>query len=188
MKNEGHKKQVSARVSCTDRAKAAPLSLSLFVVAAVVLPEAMSGALGRACGAAARRLAAAQRGGAAAGVARGAASWPAHDAPPPPRGGSGAGGAAGGASGDGAASEEWLKLARAGLPVNPCNSPFHPAAKVAPLAPPPAAPRLSVQAAYDPRGMCFACGACPYRARAHAVLGAAPPPPRCTVSDARCKP
>jgi hypothetical protein len=141
----------------------------------------MSGALGRACGAAARRLAAAQRSGGCAGAARGAASWPA--AAPRGSGGSGGSGGAGGDGGEGATSDEWLKLARAGQPVNPCNSPFHPAAKVAPLSPPETAPRLSVQAAYDPRGMCFACGACPRcLARARAPLGAAPPTRRAAQS------
>jgi hypothetical protein len=121
-------------------------------------------ALGRACGGAARRLAAAQRGGAAAcgaaAGARGAASVPAE---PRPRGG-----------GEGAtSSEEWLRLARVGEPVNPCNSPHHPAVAAGTLPLREASPRLSVQAAYDPRGMCFACGARAAASHAAARAGAA---------------
>ena len=126
----------------------------------------MSGALGRAAGGALRRLAAAHRALAAPSLLRGAASWPAHSTPP--RDG-----------GEGAASgEEWLRLSRRGEKVNPCNSPFHPAAAAGTLPAAEAAPRLSVQQAYDPRGMCFGCGACSrlWPARHERRAGAAPQP------------
>ena len=107
----------------------------------------MSSALGRACSGAARRLAASQRLGGAFAGARGAVSFPADR----PRGSGGSGGA-------GDEGEQWKRLRDAGEKVNPCNSPLHPAVKAGTVAAADA-PRLSVQAAYDPRGMCFGCGA-----------------------------
>ena len=56
---------------------------------------------------------------------------------------------------------EWERLKREGAPVNPCNSPHHPASKAGVTLPQPGAAELSLQAAYDPQGICFACGACP---------------------------
>ena len=107
----------------------------------------MSSALGRACSGAARRLAASQRLGGGFSGARSAVSFPADR----PRGSGGSGGA-------GDEGEQWKRLRDAGEKVNPCNSPLHPAVKAGTLAAADA-PRLSVQAAYDPRGMCFGCGA-----------------------------
>jgi len=107
----------------------------------------MSSALGRACSGAARRLAASQRLGGAFSGARSAVSFPADR----PCGSGGQGGA-------GDEGEQWKRLRDAGEKVNPCNSPLHPAVKAGTVAAADA-PRLSVQAAYDPRGMCFGCGA-----------------------------
>ena len=107
----------------------------------------MSSALGRACSGAARRLAASQGLGGAWAGARGASSFPADR----PRGSGGEGSATDG--------EQWKRLRDAGEKINPCNSPLHPAVKAGTLPPPSAESRLSVQAAYDPRGMCFGCGA-----------------------------
>jgi hypothetical protein len=53
--------------------------------------------------------------------------------------------------------ERWSRLQRQGVKVNPCNSPLHPAA-VAGVAPAKPGKALSVQEAYDPQGMDFACG------------------------------
>jgi hypothetical protein len=107
----------------------------------------MSSALGRACSGAARRLAASQQLGGAFAAQRAASSLPADR----PRGSGGAGPAVD--------SEQWKRLQEAGEKINPCNSPLHPAVKAGTLPLPGSAPRLSVQAAYDPRGMCFGCGA-----------------------------
>ena len=107
----------------------------------------MSSALGRACSGAARRLAASQRLGGGFASSRAASSLPADRA-------SGSGGA-----GPAVDSVQWKRLQEAGEKINPCNSPLHPAVKAGTLPLPSAAPRLSVQAAYDPRGMCFGCGA-----------------------------
>ena len=55
--------------------------------------------------------------------------------------------------------DQWARLA-ARERLNPCNSPLHPAAKAGLVPPQPGARALSVQEAYDPQGMDFACGAC----------------------------
>jgi hypothetical protein len=54
---------------------------------------------------------------------------------------------------------EWERLKQQGVKLNPCGSAAHPAVAAGVVPPPPAdAPRLSVQEAYDPHGVCFACG------------------------------
>jgi|APGre2960657444_1045066.scaffolds.fasta_scaffold04600_8 hypothetical protein len=58
-----------------------------------------------------------------------------------------------------AAAAEWARLAREGVRVNPCNSNHHPAALAGVAKPQAGNVQVSVQAAYDPLGMCFACGA-----------------------------
>jgi hypothetical protein len=55
--------------------------------------------------------------------------------------------------------DQWARLA-ARERLNPCNSPLHPAAKAGLVPAQPGARALSVQEAYDPQGMDFACGAC----------------------------
>ncbi|KAG2489230.1 hypothetical protein HYH03_012252 [Edaphochlamys debaryana] len=52
------------------------------------------------------------------------------------------------------ASISWRALQQQGVKVNPCNSPHHPAAKLAP----PAGEELSVQEAYNNESTCFGCG------------------------------
>ncbi len=73
-----------------------------------------------------------------------------------------------------AAAAEWARLQREGARVNPCNSRFHPAAKAGVAKAEAAGEPLSVQAAYDPLGMCFACGA---RRAASRML------PRCALTN-----
>lgn len=51
--------------------------------------------------------------------------------------------------------EAWSKLAKQGVPVNPCRSPHHPAAG---LGLSEEGPEVSVQEAYDPESSDFVCG------------------------------
>lgn len=64
-----------------------------------------------------------------------------------------------GADGVGGSSRvaEWADLASKGVRVNPCGSALHPAVKAGVL-PLPQEPACSVQEAYDPHSVCFACG------------------------------
>ena len=76
---------------------------------------------------------------------------------------------------DRVALDQWARLAQRER-LNPCNSPLHPAAKAGVVPPQPGARALSVQEAYDPQGIDFACGAC--RVRCVTAPGCLPPRPK----------
>eukprot|EP00191_Tetraselmis_sp_GSL018_P005002 CAMPEP_0177610344 /NCGR_PEP_ID=MMETSP0419_2-20121207/19712_1 /TAXON_ID=582737 /ORGANISM="Tetraselmis sp., Strain GSL018" /LENGTH=216 /DNA_ID=CAMNT_0019105609 /DNA_START=646 /DNA_END=1296 /DNA_ORIENTATION=- len=52
----------------------------------------------------------------------------------------------------------WEFLSRKEQALNPCNSPWHPAAKLAGINPKHSEQQLSVQEAYNPLSACFGCG------------------------------
>ena len=52
---------------------------------------------------------------------------------------------------------QWAELAQQGVKVNPCCSVLHPAVKAG-ILPVPEDSATSVQEAYDPHSVCFACG------------------------------
>jgi hypothetical protein len=52
----------------------------------------------------------------------------------------------------------WRLLGERGHPINPCNSPLHPAVSEAGILPDPHQPELCLQEAYTPESTCWGCG------------------------------
>jgi hypothetical protein len=61
-------------------------------------------------------------------------------------------------SADADRAARWRLLGERGHPINPCNSPLHPAVSEAGIMPDPRQPELCLQEAYTPESTCYGCG------------------------------